>query len=225
MSRHAAERDPDRLSSVESGPETELKVKGSRFLAQAFPAGDETAAKKCLDAVRKRYHDASHHCWALRLAPPERPLERADDDGEPSGTGGVPILGAIRRCDLFDLIVVVTRYFGGTKLGTGGLARAYAEAARQALESAPRREIWRESVLTIRCAYDDLGAVEAAVARAGDAIREAARSFSGVPELRLRVRKSQGRSLAEAVTDATAGRAAVDLTDDDGFPSGDTGRR
>ena len=113
-------------------------MEGSRFIATAFPVRDEASARAGIEAIRGEFPDATHHCWAFALqgTGPE-PLLRSHDAGEPAGTGGAPIGQAIRRAGLVDALVVVTRYFGGTLLGKGGLARAYRGAASLALASAP----------------------------------------------------------------------------------------
>jgi len=109
----------------------EIREKGSRFLAWIGPAAGEEAAKSALDGLARRYPDATHHCWAWRLGSP--PRERSSDAGEPSGTAGKPILAAIEGAALHDVGVIVVRWFGGIKLGTGGLARAYRATAAEAL--------------------------------------------------------------------------------------------
>ncbi|HEY8182022.1 MAG TPA: YigZ family protein [Thermoanaerobaculia bacterium] len=108
----------------------------SEFLGIAFPIASEDAFFEALGAIAKRHHDATHHCWAFRLFDP--PRSRSSDAGEPSGTAGRPILTAIEGADLANVAVVVVRWFGGIKLGTGGLSRAYREAA---LETLGRSEI------------------------------------------------------------------------------------
>ena len=117
----------------------ELKVQGSRFISTAYSAGSAEEVEKIVAARRKKYHDASHHCYAYRLGPGGETF-RINDDGEPSGTGGRPILAAIDREGLTDTLVMVTRYFGGIKLGTGGLARAYGQAARIAQAEPHKRK-------------------------------------------------------------------------------------
>ena len=199
----------DRYLSLEDGPGVEIRVKASRFLGRAFRADDRAAADEALGAVRRRFHDATHHCWALRLGPPDEALERAEDDGEPGGTAGAPILAAIAAAHLHDTLVVVTRWFGGTKLGTGGLVRAYGEAARAALDAAPRRTIWQEAALVIECPWTDVGAVEAVLAREGERIRRCERDFSGMPRFDVTVVRSRAGALHEALREATSGRARL----------------
>ncbi|MEX0599035.1 MAG: YigZ family protein, partial [Rhodothermales bacterium] len=125
----------DAYKSIRGPAAAEMKVRGSRFIGEAIPVRDEEEAALRIDEVKRREHAATHHCTAYRLGP-EGDVFRYNDDGEPGGTAGPPILRQIESRDLTDILVVVTRYFGGTQLGTGGLARAYGEAAEQALEAA-----------------------------------------------------------------------------------------
>lgn len=111
------------------------KEKGSKFLAFAFPVSTEDQIKTHLAALKKTYFDARHHCYAYRLGP-EGDLWRANDNGEPSSTAGKPILGQLLSYDVSDVLVVVVRYFGGIKLGVGGLINAYRTAAQDALSHA-----------------------------------------------------------------------------------------
>lgn len=106
--------------------------KRSKFISIAIPVEEEAQALEVIQAVRKEYYDARHVCWAYRIGKGE-PVERYNDDGEPSSTAGKPILGQILSSGLTDLLIVVIRYFGGVKLGTGGLIVAYRSAAEDAL--------------------------------------------------------------------------------------------
>jgi uncharacterized YigZ family protein len=111
------------------------KEKGSKFLAHAYPVTSEAEVKDKIDLLKKQYYDARHHCYAFILKPEEGREEsyRANDDGEPSHSAGDPILGQIRSKELHDVLVVVVRYFGGTKLGVSGLVSAYKTAAADAI--------------------------------------------------------------------------------------------
>jgi uncharacterized YigZ family protein len=117
-----------------------FKDKGSKFLAFAYPVREEAEAKEHIDALKKAYHDARHHCFAWRLDP-DMEQYRTSDDGEPSGTAGKPILGQIQSRELTQVLVVVVRYFGGTKLGVSGLIQAYRQAAADALDQASMVEV------------------------------------------------------------------------------------
>lgn len=132
---------PDSYFTLADEAEAETKIQRSRFIALANPASSEAEAREFINQVAKRFHDSRHVCHGWRLGLEPDTLENRNDDGEPSGTAGEPILAAIRRTDLNNLVVVVVRYFGGIKLGTGGLARAYGGAADLVLEKAPRREV------------------------------------------------------------------------------------
>ncbi len=125
----------DRYKTIKSRAEGVYKEKGSKFIALAFPVETEKEAKGLLFVIKKEYHDARHHCYAFRLGP-EKEFFRSSDDGEPSGTAGKPILNQIFSAGLFNVLVVVVRYFGGTKLGVPGLIRAYKTATREALGNA-----------------------------------------------------------------------------------------
>jgi uncharacterized YigZ family protein len=127
---------PEIYHSVPNASSSMIKVEGSRFIADVIPATSEEEAKEQLEQVRKQYFDATHHCYAYVIGGEKRTV-RYSDDGEPSGTAGVKIHSAIEAKDLADILVVVTRYFGGTKLGVGGLGRAYFDAAVQVLDAAP----------------------------------------------------------------------------------------
>ncbi|HOX81477.1 MAG TPA: YigZ family protein [Chryseolinea sp.] len=111
------------------------KEKGSKFLAFAFPVASEVEIKENLEALRKEYFDARHHCFSWMLGP-EKKHFRVSDDGEPNHSAGDPILGQIRSNDLTNVLIVVVRYFGGVKLGVGGLISAYKSAAEDALKNA-----------------------------------------------------------------------------------------
>lgn len=118
--------------TIYQGAKAEIMEKKSRFIAEVFPVDSEEAAMEYLEQVRKKHWDARHHCWAYVIGE-ERVQERCSDDGEPSGTAGKPILEVIKGEKLHNVLVVVTRYFGGTLLGTGGLVRAYTGASREGL--------------------------------------------------------------------------------------------
>lgn len=121
------------LTIAPEGGAAEIEVSRSRFLCTLTRVEDEFSARGVVDAARKQHWDARHHCSAFVLG--EQRLERSSDDGEPPGTAGAPMLDVLRGRELTDVVAVVTRWFGGTLLGTGGLARAYAGAVRAALEA------------------------------------------------------------------------------------------
>ncbi len=121
--------------TIEAPAEAIYKEKSSKFLAFAYPVADEEEIRSRLEALRKRYYDATHHCYAWRLGPHGEAF-RANDDGEPSSTAGRPILGQLLSHETTDCLIVVVRYFGGTKLGVPGLIAAYKESAAEVLAAA-----------------------------------------------------------------------------------------
>ena len=118
--------------TVYTGGSDEIVEKKSRFIAQVFPVKTEEEVMQLLEAARKKYWDARHNCYAFVLGA-DGEISRCSDDGEPSGTAGRPILEVLTKRGLKDVLVIVTRYFGGTLLGTGGLVRAYSQAAQAGL--------------------------------------------------------------------------------------------
>jgi len=142
-----------------SGPTEGLyKDKGSKFISHAFPVKREAEVKEILESLRKKYFDARHHCYAWILNP-DKSAYRIQDDGEPSGSAGRPIYGQILSADLTNVLVVVIRYFGGTKLGIPGLINAYKTAAREALSVANRIELHVRDVYRIDFQYVDMNMI------------------------------------------------------------------
>jgi uncharacterized YigZ family protein len=129
----------DTFLTIKEPSEGEYKEKGSKFLAFAFQVRTEDEVKERLDELRRKYYDARHHCYAYQLGQ-DGELWRANDDGEPNHSAGTPILNQIKSFDVTDILVVVIRYFGGTKLGVSGLIRAYKTATQEALENAEIEE-------------------------------------------------------------------------------------
>jgi uncharacterized YigZ family protein len=152
------------FTTLAAPAEAQFREKASTFLAYAAPAASEAEARAVLAEREKLHWDATHNCsaWVVRGG-----IRRANDAGEPSGSAGAPILAAIEGAGLTDCIVIVTRWYGGTKLGVGGLVRAYGDAAAQALEAAPRL-LGREAArLEVVYPYAHTAAVMRALERAG----------------------------------------------------------
>lgn len=148
----------DTFRTIKSVSKGIYKEKGSRFISIAFPVSSETEVKQILTDIRKEYHDARHHCYAYFLGS-KAEIWRANDDGEPSGTGGKPILGQMKSLGLTNVLIVVTRYFGGTLLGTSGLINAYRSAAESALSSATIAERIIEQKCVVTFPYSALNDV------------------------------------------------------------------
>jgi putative IMPACT (imprinted ancient) family translation regulator len=186
----------------------ELNVKGSRFLAEAGPVEDEFEVAACVARLREEFPRATHHCWGARLRARGEILERAADAGEPAGSAGEPILRALRSAGLEGAAVVVVRWFGGTKLGSGPLARAYRDAATLSLAAAgtARRRLYRE--LRVRFPWEDSGALRRALARSGGEVLAEQGGAGG--EILVRVPIEEAAALVQAIADASRGRAEVE---------------
>jgi uncharacterized YigZ family protein len=124
----------DAYRTIRTPATHKINRKKSRFLAILAPIESQEDAERELESVRKQYHDASHHCYGFRVLTDDVVVEVSHDDGEPSGSAGLPILQQIERRELCDVLAVVVRYFGGVKLGVGGLVRAYSDAVSEALD-------------------------------------------------------------------------------------------
>lgn len=156
----------DTYKTIASGVEGLYKEKMSKFLSFAEPCRTVEEAKEIVDMYKKEYFDARHVCWAYMIGP-FRETFRSNDDGEPSGTAGKPILGQINSFGLTDLVVIVVRYFGGIKLGTSGLIEAYRTAAAEALSQAEILEKLVEDQLTVKFEYPLMGEVMRVVKEEG----------------------------------------------------------
>lgn len=194
---------PDRVAVLGGPGRSELTEQRSRFLGFALPADDEEAARAAVADLRRRYHDARHACCAWRLGAPPPPREHRHDDGEPAGSAGEPILAALRKAGLTNALVVVIRYFGGVKLGTGGLARAYGAAAAAALADAPVRDLLLGREFTLAFPYPLRHAVSAVLqARGGRPVSEA---YGVDVAWQVWLPNSGCPGFIEAITQATAG--------------------
>lgn len=188
------------LSTLSAPASHVLEVKHSRFLAQALPVDSAEAAQTALAALCDA--DATHNCWAWRVGQ----HYRSSDDGEPAGTAGRPILAAIdgQGCD--QVLVVVTRWYGGIKLGAGGLVRAYGGAAAECLRRAERQALIEFAEFEIGCPFSDLGAVHAAL-NAADASKLDERFDADGAALRVRLPADRVEALKSRLRDLTRDRA------------------
>ena len=177
------------------------KVKGSRFIVTVSPISTETHFKDILSALQKAHPNANHHCWAWRLSSGR---ERSSDDGEPSGSAGEPILQRMRRAELIDSMIVVTRYFGGTKLGVGGLIRAYGGAAGEIISTAALEYLTQKDAWTISMNYSDQSLVTSIIdSKRGEISVE---RYTHEVYLEVRTDPAMRQLFEKTCTDRTAGR-------------------
>ena len=145
----------DSYITIESEKLIIYKEKGSKFITQAFKISTEIEFKQKLDACKKKYYDATHHCYAY-IINPNNPTLKLNDDGEPSGTAGKPITGQLQSFNLCNTAIIISRYFGGTKLGTGGLTQAYKQSAKEVLNQCKIITVDLETIVDIKCSYEQL---------------------------------------------------------------------
>ena len=182
----------DSYLTVAADAEAIFKEKSSKFLCYAYHVESEEEIAARLEPLRKRYYDATHHCYAWRLGPQGEKF-RANDDGEPSSTAGKPILGQLLSREITDCLIVVVRYFGGTKLGVPGLIAAYKESAAAVLNEAIIEERTVDKILFVRYPFESMDGVMRAVKAVGPKVLE--QTFDNVCAMRLAVRLSQADAL------------------------------
>lgn len=160
------EENADTYLTLEGTAEGLYKEKGSRFMAFGYPVDSPEEALEKVKAVRDRYHDARHHCWAYRIGK-DGETYRVNDDGEPSGTAGRPIHGMMTSSNITNVVFVVVRYFGGIKLGTSGLIEAYRAAVKDAIQSANIVEKKVMKRISFSFPYEQIGRVMKLIKKSG----------------------------------------------------------
>ena len=141
--------------TIEKNVETEIVVKKSKFIANIFYISTNKEAEEKIKEIKKKYFDARHNCFAYRVVENDNIIEKSSDDGEPSGTAGGPMLNILQKNNLANILIVVTRYFGGILLGTGGLVRAYSDALLEALEKTQKVKIVSGLELEVTLSYNN----------------------------------------------------------------------
>ncbi len=190
------------------GGSGEIVEKKSRFIATLKPITTEEEALAFIACMKKQYWDARHNCYAF-VAGKNQELQRCGDDGEPNGTAGRPMLDVLLREELHNLAVVVTRYFGGTLLGTGGLVRAYQQAVQEGLKNSVIIEKRPGRTLTIGTDYNGIGKIQYILAQQEITVMDTV--YTDQVELQAMVPLEQLESLQAAITEGTNGSALFSL--------------
>lgn len=185
----------------------ETIVINSRFVATAGRADTVDEAKRFIQSIRAEMPDATHHVYAFKVGFGGSVIEGMSDDGEPSGTAGPPVLAVLRGANLGDVVVVITRYFGGTKLGTGGLVRAYSDAARQVLAALPTESRIEKRMIGLTIPYPFFERVRLLLETHQATIEE--QEFDAEVTLYATIPVDQLEALASAVQNLTAGQVTV----------------
>jgi uncharacterized YigZ family protein len=186
------------------GPE-ELREKGSRFISFLYPVSTQEEAESLIAGLRKKYNDATHVCFAFRLGEGKENYFRFSDDGEPGGTAGHPIYKEVKNKGFFNVLAVVIRYFGGSKLGTGGLVRAYAGAARKVIDTAETIPIYIKKVVLLDFPYNFTGDIMQIVNHFSLEVVRREYTDNGV-SMKLAVPLASLNKVANAVADITNGK-------------------
>jgi uncharacterized YigZ family protein len=170
------------------------KDRGSRFIAHAYPVSSEEEIKLILKTIKKKYHNARHHCYAYRLGV-EKVIYRTNDDGEPSNSAGKPILTQIKKNSLTNIVVVVIRYFGGTLLGVGGLINAYSSATADALTNASIQTKTINNIYELQFSYTSMNNVMKVINE--EKLTQVEHKFDLNSSIKISVRKSRSKNVVD----------------------------
>ncbi len=204
----------DSYFTIARSSSAETKVKASRFIAEVFLIADVDEALERLSVIRKREYTANHHCYAYIVGRGNEMQFKYSDDGEPGGTAGKPIYDVVNGTGVTNVLCVVTRYFGGTKLGTGGLVRAYGEAARAAMDLAGTRENYLTSDYRFSLEFSLYDRWLRAVQGVGAEVIDA--EFTDTVAMRVRVRQSLAARLVATFVELSSGKGKVEeITSED----------
>lgn len=198
----------ERYKILYKGGEGEITEKKSRFIATVRPVETEEEATAFIAEMKKRYWDASHNCSAFVIGE-ENPLTRCSDDGEPAQTAGRPMLDVLLGAEVYNACAVVTRYFGGTLLGTGGLVRAYSKAVREGLLNCVILEKCLADRLRLSTDYSGLGKLQYILSEAGIAVLDS--QYGEAVEMTILAPASQSRQIRKKITEGTNGRCGIEL--------------
>lgn len=202
------------IKIVYQGASAEIVEKKSRFIADIFSVSTEEEALQILDKVKKQYWDARHHCWAYVIGN-EQVQERCSDDGEPSGTAGKPILEVIRGNEIHNILVIVTRYFGGTLLGTGGLVRAYTQASQEGIAASTIITKTQGYKLKIETDYTGLGKIQYLLGQRGIQIVDSV--YQDNVEIFIYISGEDEVLIVRDITEATNGQAGIERVEECSF--------
>lgn len=197
----------DSYLSINKEVKTEITVRKSRFIAYINPAASRESAEEYLKKLREIYRDATHHCFAYIISGDSGETTRSNDDGEPAGTAGKPILNVLQGNDLSNVICVVVRYFGGTKLGVGGLTHAYADAVKSAVEEAEIVTRYLTGTVKLVFSYETTGRVERLFSSFDVTVNE--RQFGEKNEAVCLIRLSRFDEFLDQFLDVTSGKGEI----------------
>lgn len=197
----------DRYYSIIKEATTTIKIRGSKFIGHVTPVNTRKEAEDYIDFISEKNYDATHNCTAFKVGIGDKALFKYNDDGEPGGTGGRPILKAIEGKGLTNVAGVVTRYFGGIKFGTGGLSRAYKNCTDRALGKAGKREFFFTNTFFIDFPYHFTGVVMELIEKYTCTIKH--KKYGDKVELTVAVKKSLSDEFKQTLLDKTGGKIII----------------
>lgn len=195
---------------IERGGTDEIEEKKSRFIAHVAPASTEEEALAFIESKKKQFWDARHNCYAYVLGEQAQTV-RFSDDGEPGGTAGRPILEVLIGSGIRNLVVVVTRYFGGTLLGTGGLVRAYTKAAQTGLAASEVRTMCYGYEMTVVTDYNGIGKIQYLLGQRGIPMGES--DYAEQVTIRIKIPYEDKDAVVHEITEATAAKAEITVSE------------
>jgi uncharacterized YigZ family protein len=198
------ETSSDEYLTIKDLTRSKLKIKGSIFIATALSVSSEKEAQDWIKKISKEFFDATHHCFAYKIKIDQNEVVKYGDAGEPKGTAGGPILSAIESEKLTNVLVVVTRYFGGTKLGTGGLSRAYRQSAQEVLEECQKVKKFITSILSFQFPINQTSRVKQILSRFDCRVLE--ESFEENVTMKAEVRKGNLENVEKTLLESTNGQ-------------------
>jgi len=199
----------DHYCTIASEAVEEIKVKGSRFIGRIFEVTTDEEMTTQLTAIRKLEYNASHNCYAYLIGIDEKQrLFKYSDDGEPNGTAGKPIYDVLNGTGVTNALLIITRYFGGTKLGTGGLVKAYSECAKKTVESAGVKDNYLCDILAVELEFPMYNQFQLLLQKTGATQREA--DFSDIVKVEVEIRQTKCKKLIDEITGLTNGKAKIE---------------
>ncbi len=195
------------MKSIKSTVEETITIKNSEFISYLIPVQTVEGAKEALDKIKREHSSANHHCFAYLLGD-NQDIQKADDDGEPSQTAGVPILEVFKKNEITNVLCVVVRYFGGIKLGAGGLIRAYTKSASEGLKKATLTKKKKFITLQITFPFDLIGTMEHIASHHGTLIN---RFYKDKVTFEMIVEDKEYNTLESTIIEATQNQAIINI--------------
>jgi len=197
-------RNADLFLQIKAPREGQLKIKGSRFLTTIRMITSEEEAKQVIDEVSKKYHDATHNCYAWKVGTGKKMRYRYSDDGEPNNTAGLPIFKSINARNLSNIVVIVTRYFGGIKLGTGGLIRAYSKAATDVLKDCEITKNYLTETVMFKTSFEFVSLIHNTISTFKATLKDS--TFEEEVVFKIEIRASKLKEFIIKLKDGTNGQ-------------------